>query len=56
MKGNPIFPQCGFSRTVCEVLKREGFEGKFGTENVLDDMAVREGVKEFSDWPTVPQL
>lgn len=56
MKGNPIFPQCGFSRTVCEVLKREGLEGQFHSVNVLEDQEVREGVKDFSDWPTIPQL
>ncbi|CAD7947235.1 unnamed protein product [Amoebophrya sp. A25] len=56
MKGNPIFPQCGFSRTVCEVLKREGLEGKFHSVNVLENPDIREGVKSFSDWPTIPQL
>jgi len=56
MKGNPIFPQCGFSRQVCEVLKREGFEGKFHSVNVLEDQDIREGVKSYSDWPTIPQL
>lgn len=56
MKGNPIFPQCGFSRLACEVLKREGFEGKFYSFDVLSDHTIREGVKVFSDWPTVPQL
>ncbi len=58
MKGNPIFPQCGFSRMVCEVLKREGLEGKFQSLNVLDgaNQDLREGVKEYADWPTIPQL
>jgi monothiol glutaredoxin len=54
MKGNKSFPQCGFSAAVVEVLKRHGVP--FETINVLQDQAVREGIKEFSRWPTIPQL
>ncbi|MCA9651593.1 MAG: Grx4 family monothiol glutaredoxin [Myxococcales bacterium] len=54
MKGNPTFPQCGFSAAVVEVLKRHGVA--FHHFNVLQDQAVREGIKEYGDWPTIPQL
>jgi len=54
MKGTPVFPQCGFSAAVVGVLSHLGV--KFGSVNVLDDMAVREGIKAYSDWPTIPQL
>jgi len=54
MKGTKTFPQCGFSATVVEVLKRTGTE--FQDVNVLADPALRQGIKEFSDWPTIPQL
>lgn len=54
MKGTPVFPQCGFSAAVVQVLNHMGVP--FKGINVLDDMAVREGVKEFSQWPTIPQL
>ncbi|MGB1013353.1 MAG: Grx4 family monothiol glutaredoxin [Nannocystaceae bacterium] len=54
MKGNRLFPQCGFSSSVLEILKASG--AAFGTFNVLQDMAVREGIKKFSQWPTIPQL
>jgi monothiol glutaredoxin len=54
MKGTPVFPQCGFSAAVVQVLNHLGVP--FKGVNVLDDMAVREGVKEFSQWPTIPQL
>ena len=54
MKGNKTFPQCGFSAAVLEVLKRHGVP--FETINVLQDQAVREGIKQFSNWPTIPQL
>ncbi len=54
MKGNKMFPQCGFSAAVLEVLKRHGVP--FETVNVLQDGAVREGIKQFSNWPTIPQL
>ncbi len=54
MKGTPVFPQCGFSATVVQVLSLLGV--KFKGVNVLDDPEVREGVKRFSEWPTIPQL
>ena len=54
MKGTPVFPQCGFSAAVVQVLNHMGVP--FKGVNVLEDMAVREGVKEFSSWPTIPQL
>ncbi len=54
MKGNAMFPQCGFSARVVQILTHLGVP--FQTANVLDDPALREGVKEFSNWPTVPQL
>ncbi len=54
MKGNPMFPQCGFSGAVVGVLKKH--KVAFHHINVLSDRAVRDGIKEFSDWPTIPQL
>jgi len=54
MKGDPTFPQCGFSSVVAQVMQHLGL--KFESFNVLSDAEVREGVKEFSDWPTIPQL
>lgn len=54
MKGTKHFPQCGFSHTAVEVLRRCGAE--FQTVNVLEDPAVRQGIKEFASWPTIPQL
>jgi monothiol glutaredoxin len=54
MKGTPVFPQCGFSAAVVQVLTHLGI--KFSTLNVLEDPAVRDGIKAFSDWPTIPQL
>ena len=54
MKGNKIFPQCGFSNTACRILDAVG--QPFETVNVLDDDRVRNGVKDFSSWPTIPQL
>jgi monothiol glutaredoxin len=54
MKGTKSFPQCGFSNAVVQVLKREGVA--FETFNILQDPAVREGIKVFSNWPTLPQL
>ncbi len=54
MKGNPSFPQCGFSAAVVEVLKRQGVP--FHHFNVLQDAAVREGIKDYAEWPTIPQL
>ena len=54
MKGTPEVPQCGFSLAVSNVLKHLGV--KFKGINVLDDNNIREGIKIFSDWPTIPQL
>ncbi len=54
MKGTRLFPQCGFSATVVEVLKR--LNAPFHDVNVLSDPEVREGIKVFSNWPTIPQL
>lgn len=54
MKGTPNFPQCGFSSAVVQILDYLGVE--YGSENVLADPAIRQGVKDFSDWPTIPQL
>jgi monothiol glutaredoxin len=54
MKGTKHFPQCGFSATVVEVLRRSGSE--FQDVNVLEDQAIRQGIKEFANWPTIPQL
>lgn len=54
MKGTPVFPQCGFSSVVSQVLQHVGV--KFESYNVLEDMELREGIKAFSDWPTIPQL
>lgn len=54
MKGTPTFPQCGFSNQVVQVLK--GYGIPFGSFNVLEDNDVRQGIKDFSDWPTIPQL
>ncbi|MCZ8155804.1 MAG: Grx4 family monothiol glutaredoxin [Leptospira sp.] len=54
MKGTPEMPQCGFSAGVVSVLKNLNIE--FGSFNVLSDMQVREGIKEFTNWPTIPQL
>ena len=54
MKGTPVFPQCGFSARVVQILSHVGVP--FKGVNVLEDMAVREGIKSFSNWPTIPQL
>jgi monothiol glutaredoxin len=54
MKGTPVFPQCGFSSVVVQVLSHLGV--KFKGIDVLSDPALRQGIKVFSDWPTVPQL
>ena len=54
MKGTPVFPQCGFSATCVQVLSNLGIP--FKGINVLEDPAVREGIKAYSDWPTIPQL
>ncbi len=54
MKGTPVFPQCGFSATVVQVLSHLGV--KFKGIDVLQDPGLRQGIKDFSEWPTVPQL
>ena len=54
MKGNPTFPQCGFSSTVVQILKHIGVN--FQSYDVLQDEDLREGVKKYSNWPTIPQL
>ena len=54
MKGNPTFPQCGFSSTVVQILKHLGVV--FKSYDVLQDENLRVGIKEFSNWPTIPQL
>lgn len=54
MKGTPVFPQCGFSSTVAQVMTALGV--KYKGINVLEDPGVREGIKNFSNWPTIPQL
>ncbi|HTN65674.1 MAG TPA: Grx4 family monothiol glutaredoxin [Burkholderiaceae bacterium] len=55
MKGTAQFPQCGFSSRAVEILKASGVEGLV-TVNVLDDPEVRQGIKDYSKWPTIPQL
>ena len=54
MKGTPVMPQCGFSAAVVQILSELGV--KFKAVNVLADAEVRQGIKEFSNWPTIPQL
>ncbi len=54
MKGNAAFPQCGFSATVVQILSQMGVT--FKDVNVLEDAVIRQGIKDFSDWPTIPQL
>ena len=54
MKGTPVFPQCGFSATVVQMLSLLGV--RFKGFDVLEDPEVRQGIKSFSDWPTIPQL
>lgn len=54
MKGTPVFPQCGFSAAVVEVLSRMGVQ--FKGIDVLSNAEIRQGIKEFSNWPTIPQL
>jgi monothiol glutaredoxin len=57
MKGSASFPQCGFSGRAIQVLKACGVDAKaIKTVNVLEDDAIRAGIKEFSNWPTIPQL
>ena len=54
MKGTPLFPQCGFSSRAIAILEHCGVA--YGTVDVLQDMEIRQGIKSFSDWPTIPQL
>ncbi|MBX9730816.1 MAG: Grx4 family monothiol glutaredoxin [Sphingomonas sp.] len=54
MKGSPLFPQCGFSSKAVAILNHMNVE--FGSVDVLQDQGVRQGIKAFSDWPTIPQL
>ena len=54
MKGTPIFPQCGFSATVVQVLSHLGVQ--FKSVDVLTEPAIRDGIKQYSNWPTIPQL
>ncbi|CAN5916103.1 Grx4 family monothiol glutaredoxin [soil metagenome] len=57
MKGNASFPMCGFSGRAIQILKAVGVDTKtLKTVNVLDDPEVRQGIKEYSNWPTIPQL
>ncbi len=57
MKGNASFPMCGFSGRAIQVLKACGVDAKsIATVNVLDDAEIRNGIKEYSNWPTIPQL
>ncbi len=55
MKGNAQFPQCGFSGNAVNILRSCGVD-KLHTVNVLEDAEIRQGIKEFSNWPTIPQL
>jgi monothiol glutaredoxin len=54
MKGTPLFPQCGFSSKAISILDHLNVE--YATVDVLQDMEIRQGIKEYSDWPTIPQL
>lgn len=57
MKGTPEFPQCGFSRATIQILGQQGVDpDKFAAYNVLEDPELRDGIKEYSQWPTIPQL
>ena len=57
MKGNASFPMCGFSGRAIQILKAIGVDTKaLKTVNVLDDAEIRQGIKEYSNWPTIPQL
>ena len=55
MKGSPDFPQCGFSANAVGILRACGIEDFFSV-NVLEDEAIRQGVKQYANWPTIPQL
>lgn len=54
MKGSPSFPQCGFSARAVAILRELGAE--FGSANILEDEELRQGIKEYGQWPTIPQL
>lgn len=54
MKGTPVFPQCGFSSTVVQVFDYLGVN--YASVNVLEDMDIRQGIKDFNNWPTIPQV
>jgi monothiol glutaredoxin len=54
MKGTPLFPQCGFSSKAVAILDHLNVE--YASVDVLQDMEIRQGIKEYSDWPTIPQL
>ena len=54
MKGTKLMPQCGFSNNVVQILNALGMS--FETFDVLSDMEIRQGIKDFSDWPTIPQI
>lgn len=57
MKGSPEMPQCGFSRAVLQILQVQGVNPDLvATYNCLEDQELRDGIKEFSDWPTIPQV
>lgn len=55
MKGSPDFPQCGFSANVVNILRACGIE-EFASVNVLENPEIRQGIKDYANWPTVPQL
>lgn len=55
MKGSPQFPQCGFSATAVQILKACGVN-QFASVNVLEDPEIRQGIKDYANWPTIPQL
>jgi monothiol glutaredoxin len=55
MKGSPQFPQCGFSASAIQILKASGIDKPF-TVDVLQDEEIRQGIKEYANWPTIPQL
>lgn len=54
MKGTPLFPQCGFSSKAVAILEHLGVD--YGSVDVLQDQEIRQGIKAYSDWPTIPQL
>ncbi len=54
MKGTPVFPQCGFSSTVVQILDYLGVD--YESVNVLDDPEIRQGIKDYNNWPTIPQI